>query len=1108
MSTDISEPLGSISQTIDEEDTPGNTLLDAVIELCEESTSKDLVAMTAAAMRLPTFAEQCFTEHAIDLAPHDHERAERESHLRDAGDWTALAHLLLERAETTNSRNEAANLLVEVASIYWEQHENGAAAQAILAKAIEVDPTHMAAIDELERLANFLNDWVELLGAFKLAAGELSESEPEISGELWIRLASAYLVGRGDVSRAFASVVHTRIADPRRVEAHLSLLERAISEKKHLESMISVTHRIGDQERSARLLSRAIAMSQSVVERAYYHYSIALIEIERKEDDAAEWHFREALRLDPAHHEARDALGNLYRDNGDFRKAVELLEEARACTADAQRKAHYALEAAQIYSDRLGENTKAVDLYEAALRIQPSSLQASLPVVERYYQQGRWGELEAVLDSLLRTQQTAKLHSSEVSELYLMAGTAALKLEKFQKARDMFMECSEHSGSRLEAALGAAKACLAMDANLDALSCIEKAMALHERLGHAPDEMIATLSMSAKANLKVGNHERAQSHLKICAELGDVDAMRDLGELYALRGNHHEAVKIGLQLAPKLESSARIQVLCDVSDLLHKSMADTEAAIDVCWQALAVDKNSREALHRLAVLYSETEQWRDAIKTIVRMASLEQSAVRRARYLQAAGAIACQENQIVEAVALLNKAIDAYATEATLAVDAPTRAATFECFRLIIETLSVAEDWRSVEINYRKMICRLEPGDPDVGGLWKSLGEVYRDKLNERSAAIDSYEVASSLDVGGLTNHRVLVDLYEGAGSDQLEKAIERRRILLEAEPHVAEHYKALRGLYVRTRQMDRVWCVCRALDHLGLADDRELGFYRRNLPKTMVWPSRSLNSEMWSRLRDSEVDPNVSRIFGLISEVIALSEASTPNQVQLGGAPDPQFDHLLGLFSAISYVFGLSGFDCFVQSQKVDAIALVNLRRGNALEPTFVLGRDLYEGRRIEHIVNGLGRMLFYGRRSYYLRLALRQPGQLAAAFHGALSLVRPNIPMPRSLEPHASRFQAALRSGLHPTWGAKLSQAVDVHLAKSGPGFDVGKWCDGVDATARHASLLLSSDLNTAMTGLKEEAGMSGAKLTASKQRLLLASVSEAHMSLREDLGLSFAK
>jgi tetratricopeptide (TPR) repeat protein len=1108
MTTQIPEPLGDISETIDELEVPSSTLLDAVIELCEESTSKDLESMSAEVMRLPTFAEQSFTEHKIDLAPHDHGRREREIAMRDEGDWTGLAQLLLERAELTTSRREAASVLVEVATIYWDQLKNGSAAQAILAKALEVDPSCTEAADDLERVSSSVGQWVELMGAFKRAADELSESEPAASGELWIRLATAYLIGRGDVARAFASVIHARAGDPSRVEAHLSQLERAIGDKKHLESMIAVSHRIGDSERSARLLSKAIAMSQSVVERAYYHHSIALIEMARSENDAAEWHFREALRLDPAHHEARDALGNLYRDNGQFRKAVELLEEARACTADAQRKAHYALEAAQIYSDRLGENTKAVDLYEAALRIQPNSLQASLPVVERYYQQGRWSELASVLDSLLSKEASASLHSSERSELYLMAGTAALKLERYEKARDMFKECSEHSGNRLDAALGGARACIALDSNVDALGFIEKAMALHERLGHAPEEMVATLSLSAKANLKVGNGERALSHLKICAELGDSEAMGDLADLYAMRGDHHAAVKMNLSRADKLEPAERVAVLCEVSDLLYETIGDTEAAIDVCWQALSVDKEAREALHRLAVIYSKTEQWRDAIKTIVRMASLEAGAVRRARYLQAAGTIACQENQIVEAVALLNKAIAAYAVDSVMSVEAPTRASTFECFRLIIDVLSKAKDWRGVEENYRKMICRLEPGDPDVGGLWKSLGEVYRDKLDERSAAIDSYEVASSLDVGGLTNHRVLVDLYEGAGSDQLEKAIERRRFLLEAEPHVAEHYKALRGLYVRTRQMDRVWCVCRALDHLGIADNRELGFYRRNLPSNMVWPTRSMNSEMWSRVRDSEVDPNVSRIFGLVSEVIALNDASSPSQVQLGGVPDPQFDHLLGFFSAISYVFGLSGFDCFVQSQKADPVTLVNLRRGTALEPTFVLGRQLYEGRRVEHIVNGLGRFLFYGRRSYYLRLALRQPGQLAAAFHAAVSVVRPNIPLPRGLEPHASRFLAALQAGLHPTWGAKLSQAVDVHLAQNGPGFDVSKWCEGVDATARHAALLLSSDLNTAMAGLKTEPGMSGAKLAAAKQRLLLASVSDAHMSLREDLGISFAK
>jgi tetratricopeptide (TPR) repeat protein len=1045
------------SELLDEAPTPSRTLLDVVVDLCDE-TPKSMIAVSTS-VHLPTFAEVSFTEHKIDLAPLNEDRLQREQALRDAGDWTALAYLLLERAEVTGSAQEAANLLVQVADLYANEMNNTPAAQAILAKAMEVYPAHRDAADALERIAGAQGDWMELNIAFRQAAEDLSESNPSAAGELWIRLACAYMVGRRDINRAFSSLSHVRQGEASRVDQYLAIMEREIRERQQLECMIAVCHRVGDQERSARLMSRAIAMSQSVIERAYYHHSIALIEVDRSEDAAAEWHLREALRLDPAHHDARDTLGAFYRERGEFRKAVELLEEARACTADAQRKASYALEAAQIYSDALGENTRAVDLYEVALKVQPNSQQASLPVVARYYEQKRWEELESVLDSLLSEESVSAFSDTERSDLYLKAGTCALELGHFEKARDLFAKCSSLSPQELEAALGAARAHLALDTNSRAIEEIERAVDIHEQLGHTAAQMASTLALSARAHLKIGKQERALALFELCVEQGNEETMGELAELYALRGEHHRAVEMYLKQASFLDSEQRVKVLCQVADILFQTIGDPEAAIDICFQALSIDKESREALHRLAVMYSKTEQWRDAIKTIVRMAGLESGAVRRARYLQAAGTIACQENQTLEAVALLNKAIDAYGADTVMSVEAPTRASSFECFDLIISALEKDENWRGVEENYRKMICRLEPGDP-----------------------------------------------YEGAGSDQLEKAIERRRVLLEAEPHIVEHYKALRGLYVRTRQMDRVWCVCRALDHLGVADDRELGFFRRNLPKSMVWPTRPFNSEMWSRIRDEEVDADVSRIFGLVSEVIALEDAAPPSQQVR--AHDHQFDHLRQIFSGISYVFGLSGFDCFVQSQSTDAVALANLRRGSVLEPTFVLGRDLYQGRHLEHIVNGLGRFLFYGRRSYYLRLALRQPGQLEAAFQAAISLVRPDVPMPRALEPHASRFRAALQRGLHPTWGAKLAKAVNAYLMHSGPSFDVRRWCDGVDATARHASLLLTSDLNTAMSALKGEPHMSGQKLAESRKRLLLASVSEAHMSLREDLGMAFAK
>jgi tetratricopeptide (TPR) repeat protein len=572
--------------------------------------------------------------------------------------------------------------------------------------------------------------------------------------------------------------------------------------------------------------------------------------------------------------------------------------------------------------------------------------------------------------------------------------------------------------------------------------------------------------------------------------------MKELAEMYSEQGDDHKAVDIRLELAAYLEDEPRVELLCDVAEVLFSSIGDLESAIDMCFQALSIDSKSRRALHQLTVYYSKAKEWREAIKTILKMASLEKNADRRGRYLQAAGSFACQDDQREEAVAIFNRAVESYLADTSN----PTRARenAFECFDSIVMLLTEAEDWRALEIAYRKMICRLEPGDPDVGGLWRCLGEIYRDHLGQTEDAIDSYEVASNLDTG-LTNHRVLVDLYEGAGPDQLDKAISRRQFLLEAEPHNTEHYKALRGLYVRTRQMDRVWCMCRAIEALGVADSRERAFYRKNLPSKMVWPTRHLDPEMFTRISDPRADWNLSQIMGLISEVIALEVSEPETQVPFR---DPHFQFLQDLFGGVSYVFGLSSLNCVIQPGNERNIRVKNIRAGAALRPTYELGRGLYEGRTVEQMVDELARSLFHARSASYLRVAL-QPVQLRAAFFAALSMMRPEVDVPKELESHTTHFKKVLQTRLHSAWAAQLKVAVDAFLDQGGS-LDLSHWIDAVDMSARHAALLLTSSMETTLAALEKE--YSGKALEEKRIQVIAKSVSQGHLSLRKDLGIVF--
>ena len=907
------------------------------------------------------------------------------------------------------------------------------------------------------------------------------------------------------MSGAFAELSHVEEAIPRRVETYLDALERMIRGQDQLESMIAVSHRIGSSERCARLMSRAIAMSQSVVQRAEYHHRIATIETNRNEDEAAVWHWNEAVRLDPQRNDARDALAALYKERGEFRKAASVLEEARACSATEESRAKYACDAAQIYSDNLGENTRAVDLFAVALQVRPGHQAASMPVIERYFAQERWNELEAVLEPLLASDYSNTLAPHQCQELFRKAAVCAAALGNHKQALDNYQQVLRFEVDCREALEGSAKSLLALRSFPEAIESAQRAIALH---GVGDDRgAVDMIFVCASAHRSLGQQGRAIALYERCAVLEHAESMQALAELHGLRGDFHKAVAMQLRIAEASDVEERVEILCAVSETLATDLGDLEAAIDLCWQALSLKSESRAALHQLAVLYTKNEEWREAIKTIVRMAGLETGALRRGRYLQAAGAIARQQKQVTEAVALLNRAMDSYLADTMMSSNAEIRSACFACFEDILTLLGGAGDWRGVERNYRKMICRLEPGDPDVGRLWSELGHVYREKLGETEAAIDSFEVASSLQGESLTNQRILVDLYEGAGSDQLDKAIARRRRLLTAEPDDPEHYRALRGLYVRTRQMDRVWCVCRALESMGAGEHRESAFYRRNRPSQMLWPSRPLNSEMWSRLRDERVDPSVSRIFGLVGEVIAQQCTQPLAQSSLHEQSGVHFDHLRQLFSATSYAFGLPRFDCIIGENVSQPVSLLNLRRGGGLEPTFVLGESLYRGRTVPQIASGLGRSLALGRRSYYLRLALPDPAELAAAFYAGLSLALPQTTIPQGLAVRVEAYRDVLARKLPPSWRRKLQEAGTAFL-RGGARFDLELWCRGADATARHAALLLSGDLEFGLGTIRREFSADARLGEVETRALRVASVSDAHLSLREELGIQIAE
>src|SRR5260370_41045360 len=70
-------------------------------------------------------------------------------------------------------------------------------------------------------------------------------------------------------------------------------------------------------------------------------------------------------------------------------------------------------------------------------------------------------------------------------------------------------------------------------------------------------------------------------------------------------------------------------------------------------------------------------------------------------------------------------------------------------------------------------------------------------------------------------------DLYASDVTKNLDKAVRAQAEILARDPYRVESYKLLRRLYTEARRPDPAWCLCQALNVLGLAEPDEERFYR-----------------------------------------------------------------------------------------------------------------------------------------------------------------------------------------------------------------------------------------------------------------------------------------
>ena len=107
--------------------------------------------------------------------------------------------------------------------------------------------------------------------------------------------------------------------------------------------------------------------------------------------------------------------------------------------------------------------------------------------------------------------------------------------------------------------------------------------------------------------------------------------------------------------------------------------------------------------------------------------------------------------------------------------------------------------------------------------------------------------------------------------------------MLIKRDPFRVDSYKALRKIYMDTRQYDKAWCMCSALAFLQRADADEMQFYEQYKQKGFVRAKARLTDEMWAKnVFHPDEDRYIGAIFAAVWQAVALLKSGEHKQFGL----------------------------------------------------------------------------------------------------------------------------------------------------------------------------------------------------------------------------------